>query len=403
MADKRERSKRKRAGEGSFFTRKGLIEYRVSRRHDTEGKRIVLRAYGRTIEECQNKMAALLVQAEKDGGVRVSEHKTVGKWLTAWLARKKPAVADATYKQYESAVRLHIEPHLGSVRLDRLRVIDVDAWLMALAAADVGSRARQYARMVLGNAMRDAVRLEIAGRNVVSNVHAPKHRSEQFEAWEQNEALAFLAAAQDCRYAAFWTLWLTTGARPHELLGLRPQDIDLDAGEVHIAKQLRRGGADRASLKTETSHRTVRLPPVAIEALRAHRERMLAEGQRASEWVFPAAPLRNRAGKVVADQQPRHTDYRNLIAEHFDVIVAAARVKDKNAKEKPLRRIRPYDLRHTYATLALKAGVPIKVVSETLGHASIELTLGTYAHVLPSMREEHVDQVQAIFGPPKTV
>lgn len=395
---------RKARGEGSFREvpgKNGLIEHRVSRGFDTEGRRIVLRVYGRNKAECVNRMAAAIEKAKRDGGVRVSDHKTIGSWLTAWLARKQPAVASATYMQYESAVRLHIEPHLGRVRLDRLSVGAVDAWLAALDASGVGSRAQQYARMVLGNAMRDAMRLELVSRNVVSLVHAPEHRAEEFEVWEVDEARAFLAAARECRYSAFWTLWLTTGARPHELLGLRPEDVDLDAGEITITKQLRRSGT-RGRLKTETSRRTLRIPPVAIEALRAHRERMLAEGQRASEWVFPAAPRRNRAGKIVANQQPRHTDYRNLIAEHYETIVAAARVSGKDGKEKPLKRIRPYDLRHTAATLALKAGVPIKVVSEALGHASIALTQGTYQHVLPSMREEHVDRVQALFGPSKT-
>jgi integrase len=84
------------------------------------------------------------------------------------------------------------------------------------------------------------------------------------------------------------------------------------------------------------------------------------------------------------------------------MIVAAARVIGKDGVERPLKRIRPYDLRHTAATLALKAGVPIKVVSEALGHASVALTQGTYQHVLPSMRDEHVDRVQALFGPSKT-
>jgi integrase len=245
------------------------------------------------------------------------------------------------------------------------------------------------------------MRLEIVSRNVVSLVHSPEHRGEEFNVWEVDEARAFLTAARECRYSAFWTLWLTTGARPHELLGLRPQDVDLDAGELTITKQLRRSGS-RGRLKTETSRRTVRIPPVAIDALREHQKRLLAEGLRASPWVFPAALARNRAGKIIPDQEPRHTDYRNLIGEHYETIVAAARVVGKDGVERPLKRIRPYDLRHTAATLALKAGVPIKVVSEALGHASIALTQGTYQHVLPSMRDEHVDRVQALFGPSKT-
>ncbi len=80
-------------------------------------------------------------------------------------------------------------------------------------------------------------------------------------------------------------------------------------------------------------------------------------------------------------------NYRNLIEDHYERII----------RQSGVRRIRPYDLRHTYATLTLKAGVPIKVVSESLGHRSIELTLRTYTHVLASMREEHLERLEGLF------
>lgn len=160
----------------------------------------------------------------------------------------------------------------------------------------------------------------------------------------------------------------------------------MTAGKISITKQLRRGGDDRAALKTRTSRRTLGLTAIAIDALKTHRDRMLAEGLRASPWFFPW-------------QDGGPTVYRTLIVDHFDSIVARASTIDDHGKRVPVQRIRPYDLRHTYATLALKAGVPIKVVSEALGHASIELTLRTYAHVLDSMRDEHIDRVQILSAP----
>lgn len=156
-------------------------------------------------------MATLIEETRRQGGVALPDDTTIVTWTAAWLARKKPAIAIATYRQYEAAVRIHIVPHLGRVRLDHLHVRDVDAWLVALERAGVGGRARQYARMVLGNAIRDAVRIEMVGRNVVADVHAPSHRAAEFPVWEIGEARAFLTAAAECRYTAFWTLWLTTG------------------------------------------------------------------------------------------------------------------------------------------------------------------------------------------------
>jgi integrase len=69
---------------------------------------------------------------------------------------------------------------------------------------------------------------------------------------------------------------------------------------------------------------------------------------------------------------------------------------DKLVESSGLPRIRLHDLRHTHATLALKASVPVKVVSERLGHASIAFTLDTYAHVLPGMQAEAAEIVAAL-------
>jgi len=68
-----------------------------------------------------------------------------------------------------------------------------------------------------------------------------------------------------------------------------------------------------------------------------------------------------------------------------------------------LPEIRLYDLRHTAATLALAAGVPVKVISEQLGHASATLTLDTYSHVLPHMQEEAAAKVEAPLEEPRPV
>jgi integrase len=68
-------------------------------------------------------------------------------------------------------------------------------------------------------------------------------------------------------------------------------------------------------------------------------------------------------------------------------------------RDAPVPRIRLHDLRHTHATLLLQAGVPVKVVSERLGHAQISMTLDIYAHVLPAMDADAADRfAQQVFG-----
>lgn len=367
---------RRSRGEGAFHTLPdGRIRHLVSLGEDHEGKRLRLSVTARTKADCRDLMAHKLEEVRRHGGVPISDNTTVSEWLVQWLERKRlEPVAEQTHRNYELTTRLHISPKIGHIRLDRLRIPDVDRWLTSLREAGVGSRMCQYARTTLVVALNDAMRLELIDRNVAAIVRAPGHQKAETDVWDVDSAIAFLDAAREDRFYAFWVLWLTVGPRPHEMLGLRPEDVDLTKGTITITKQLRRGGNQRTATKTPTARRTLMLTPFAIEALRAHREQILAEGLRASLWLFPAL-----SGDAMS--------YRNLTRRNYERLVKRARVK----------RIRPYDLRHTYATLALKAGVPIKVVSESLGHRNIELTLRTYAHVLASMREEHVNRIQSLF------
>ena len=287
----------------------------------------------------------------------------------------------------------HINPYLGRIRLDRLRVRDVDEWLTALTEASpkpVGTRAQQYARMVLGNAVNDAMRLEMVDRNVVTLTRSPSHEAGEFPIWDIDQATAFLEAAKECRFYALWVLWLTTGPRPHELLGVRQrEDLDIKAGTITLTKQAAKKRAERKRMKTDSSRRPLSLTPLAIAALKAHRVRLKAEGMEDQPWLFPS---RNKVPM----------NYRMLIEDHFEAIVGRARYIDEKGGEQSLPRIRPYDLRHTYATLALKAGVDIPTVSESLGHASPVTTMRVYAHVVKSMRDEHVGRIQALFVPVRT-
>lgn len=133
--------------------------------------------------------------------------------------------------------------------------------------------------------------------------------------------------------------------------------------------------------KTQRGRRTVDLDSTTVAALRSHRVRQTADrlaverGWANLDLVFAAA-----------DGQPVHP---HAFSQAFERNVAAAQ----------LPRIRLHDLRHTWATLALRAGVPVKVVSERLGHTSTSFTLDTYTHAVPGMQADAARQVAAlVFG-----
>ena len=159
-------------------------------------------------------------------------------------------------------------------------------------------------------------------------------------------------------------------------------DIDLAKGAIKVNRGLVSVGNElHASRgKTANARRRIELDPTTIEVLTAWRAWQRAEreaiGAVAPEWVFTDC-----SGEVV------HPD---KLTQTFDRLVRRV--------ELPV--IRLHDLHHTQATLLIDAGVPVKVVSERLGHATATFTIETYQHVLPSMQARAVDAIAKLMTPP---
>jgi integrase len=190
--------------------------------------------------------------------------------------------------------------------------------------------------------------------------------------------VAFFDAVQNDRLYAACALLVTTGMRRGEVLGLRWADVDFDDRQIAITQTLSTAGKELVigPPKTPRSRRHVFLDVQTVDVLRDHRKRQkieqLAAGpgwERGSDLVF-----RNEIGNVVNP---------DVFSRGFKKIIRSLDV--------PI--IRLHDLRHTYATLALKAGVHPKVVSERLGHARVGVTLDLYSHVVPSIAREAADVV----------
>jgi integrase len=225
----------------------------------------------------------------------------------------------------------------------------------------------------------------LLNRNVAVVAHAPRLRSipkVEPETWTAQQLQAFLAAAAGHRlFPALWVL-ATTGMRRSELLGLKWGDIDLHKGAIKLNRGLVSVGYElhESRGKTVNARRRIELDPTTIDVLSAWRQWQSAErhaiGAAAPDWVFT-----DTNGEVV------HPD---KLTQTFDRLVHRTE----------LPAVRLHDLRHTQATLLIDAGVPVKVVSERLGHATAAFTIETYQHVLPSMQTRAVDADARLMTPP---
>lgn len=352
------------------------------------GRRVQKSYYGRTMEEAVEKRDRARALA-LDGMLPPSSRLTVGEWLDRWLRHKAPNLRRKSLQGYELNIRLHLKPHLGAVRLEKLTPLHVQALYDELLAQGLSRRSVEYVHAVLHGALAHAVRLGLLVHNPADRVVVPRPGRREMRALGPEEAQRLVDALAGDRLQPLFLLALLTGMRQEEILGLKWEDVDLEGGVLAVRRTLQwaRGGRIVwGEPKSETSRRTLPLPPSLVQALRHHRTRQEWERRR-------AGPAWQEHGVVFTreDGRPLRPEF---VYRYLQRTLAAA----------GLPRVRFHDLRHTFATLAAsEAGADSKRIAHLLGHSTTRLTDDLYRHVLPPVARETVERLdRALLGRDRT-
>lgn len=329
-----------------------------------------------------------LVKRHNDGDYRPPDKVTVGAYLTErWLPAQRSQLKASTFDSYRRTVALHVLPTLGPVPLARLAPEDLDALYARLLASGrrnasgdgpgLSPASVRYVHRILRKALGDAVRKGTLVRNPATLADPPRRATTgrgpvEMHVWSADQLRAFLAASAGERLHPAFVLAAHTGMRRGEVAGLRWADVDLAARRIHVRQAATAVNYELriADVKTTNGRRTIDANDDVVRALQGWRRRqseerlLLGAGYDDHDLVF-ARP----------DGRPTHPE---LLSRTFERVAARA----------GMPRIRFHDLRHTHASLLLKAGVAVKVVSERLGHASPSFTLEVYGWVLPGMQAE---------------
>jgi integrase len=361
------------------------------RRPGREGKRRQITKGGfRTKKDAATALAEALATIDETAHVepaKVTLREYVeGTWLPSLSARRTRTGAPmkpATVRHYERMARYYILPDLGGVRLRDLSTTDVQRLYTALRER-VSESTTHHVHVALGKLLSDAVEDGLLARNPVQRLKKDRRpttgKRAEMQVWSEAQVHAFLAAAEGDRLYALWRLALATGMRRGELLGLRWEDVDLDAGRLAVRRNLVAVDYDAVEGEPKSGRpRTVALGPDTVAVLRAHERRQRATVVPAEEapsermmwgeaWIDTGLVFTREDGTALHPQSLRHQLARLAKAAGVPVI-------------------RVHDLRHTAATHLLARGVPVKVVQEMLGHASATITQDLYGHVLPHMQD----------------
>jgi integrase len=324
---------------------------------------------------------------EKDGGNLIATSKmTLDQHLDDWLQRIRRRIAARTLENYTYILKQYVRPHLGGARLANITFEDLEVCydnLMELHG--LSARTVLYAHGLLRQAFFDAVKRKRVLHSPTVYAEKPTLRRTKFEVLSEKEAPVFLELARPAPWGALFTLALTAGLRPEEYFGLGWDCLYIERGLVSVQRTLvhLKGGWVFGEPKTERSRRIVKLPPDTIRALLDHKKAQ-------AEEKLKAGPNYHRHNLVFANAVGAPLDKGTIVDYHYRPLLKRAGV---------IKHLRLYDLRHSFATLSLLAGVHPKVVSEALGHASVAFTMDTYAHVLPTMQDVAVEKIgELLFG-----
>lgn len=299
-----------------------------------------------------------------------------GHWLPAMRSR---GLRPATLSQYTGAVDWWLTPNIGALRAAAVTPNDVSRLVEKLRSGTtrrpdgLSARSVQCAVATLKSATSWAARNDLLARDPLAAYDVPRREHKPMHSWSTEEAREFLVFVRGDRLEAAWALFLTRGLRRGEVAGLRWDQVNLKERLLRVTRTRITvdGHALESVPKTNAGRRTVPLDSNLVELLRAHAASQKVARISGDDHVFT-----DELGR------PWHPDY---FTDRFAELVAVS----------GLPKIRLHDTRHTAASLMLAAGVPVKIVSEMLGHASPSITLALYQHTTPSMGREAGEQLSA--------
>ena len=328
-----------------------------------------------------------------DNGMFMKPGKTtLGEFLERWLKDYVwPNLAPRTAEGYESIIRRHLIPHLGNITLTQLKPEHLQRYYSQKLAKGrydgkgaLNPRTVRHHHMALHKALECTVKWGLLSRNPADAVSPPHAQRPEWHTLSEDDIHTLLEAARATPYYALFHMALFTGMRRSELLALRWCDIDLLLCQVYVTRtlhHLRTGEIVFRAPKTAKGRRMIALSPSAALVLREHGEKQETE--------------RTMLGITPEDDDLVFSGVNGKPLLPGTVSHAWTKLVNRVG----LNNVRFHDARHSHASLMLKQGTHPKIVQESLGHASIQITLDTYSHVAPGLQEAAAARFDKMISP----
>jgi len=348
------------------------------------GKRRRATFFGDSHADVKQKLQAARQRLTEGGPARDAKTRladAIEEWIRTTLEasdRKR-----TTKDTYTILLRTHaLTDPIASLPIGRLGAADLEQFILRLRAKGLSSSTIRQTDTVLRQVLDTAVRDGLLASNPASTMRRPTVTSPEARALAPREVSALLTAAHGSRYEPLLRVLAATGLRRGEALALRWTDVDLNRHLLTVRGTLARtvSGLQIQAPKTERSRRTIPISAATAAVLEAVHESQTADRAACGDsW--------SDTGLVFTTEFGQPIDPRN-----------ASRAMTIAARKAGLDGVGIHTLRHTAASTMLEAGVPLRTVSEILGHGSVQVTGDIYGHVSSEGARAAVDRLAALLG-----
>ncbi len=318
---------------------------------------------GLTKRQAEQRLAE--IEADVSRGIYMEPSETtVAEHMLQWLERQEHrGLSPATIAAYETNCRIHILPLMGRHQLGRLRRGDVQGFVDKLTDRGLSPKTIKNIHGILHTALDQAIRLEKLPSNPADKIDLPRWVRKRITTATADDLGALMVAIEQSKYRIPILIGVGTGARRGEILALRWEDIDLQAGIIQVRRSVLKISGERIvkTTKTANGERDLAIGPTLIDILTKHKA---AQNQR----QCALGDLYSDLGWVCAHGDGLPLTPSGLSSEMYRIKLTLGL---KSAM---------HGLRHTWVTEQLAAGVPDEIVSKGAGHATIGITHDIYGH-----------------------
>ena len=368
-------NKRRPQGDGTIRKRNdGRWEARIIIGHKNDGSPMYKSAFAKTQRSALKQLHQLL-DLYRDVDLTEECRMTLGEWLDKWLDEYMIfTVRESTLDSYRCLTENQVKRFIGEKQLSSLTTAELQKFYIKIknegrvkptreGSYELADSMVRKIHMMLHEALDTAVSERLIAKNPTIGTTIPKNNYPEKQVLGNEQLETFLEAIKHEEYwCDFFYVEVMTGLRRGEICGLKWSDIDFEDKKLRIERSVavkKGGGVSIGETKTQTGTRNIFMPPSVAQVLQKRKQTAI------TEWVFPA---------FLDPEQPIHP-------------AAAYRKLKVILKHAELPMLRFHDLRHTFATHAMKGGVDAKTLSGILGHTNASFTLDTYTHVTSDMQK----------------